>query len=281
MRTAESPNPSIPGFLRLVTIVECVVVLAAATALFFLPGLSIDIWAWAVPPFNSRYVGAIYFGALLPLVVFAITARWSPGRVVLWMILTFTATIGLVMLLHISSFEWSRPATWGFWFLYLFLPLNAIVFLVLLRRLKASAAVETPLVLRLLLLLLALGLGLHALGLLIAPQLVTAYWPWPIDAFHGRIYAATFLTPAVGALVMLRRSSPAERLTLGLTLMTGGLLSIMAIVWTSFTVSPDLRVDYRNLGTWVFFVMNLLLAFVGALLLASAAWRPKAAPAAA
>jgi hypothetical protein len=229
-----------------------------------------------VPPFNSRYVGAIYFGALLPLLVFAVSGRWAPGRMILWMILTFTAIIGLVMLLHFRSFEWSRPATYGFWFLYLFLPLNAAVFLVVLRRWRSAAAVETPLILRVLLVLLALGLILYGLGLLVAPRLVTFFWPWPIDAFHGRIYAATFITPGVGALVLLRRSAPSERLTLGLTLLTVGSLSIVGVVWTSLFVPAANKVDYLNLGTWAFFLLNLALAFGGLLLAASAALRPRA-----
>ena len=276
MSAVKSSNPPIPGFLQFVTIVECIVVFVAAAGLFFWPGYARDLWAWAVPPFNSRYVGAIYFAALLPLAIAAVSARWSPGRVVHWMILVFTATIGLVMLVHFRNFEWARPATWGFWFLYLFLPLNAVVFLFRLRNLQAASAVPTPLPLAGLFLLLAVALGLHGLGLLIAPQLVSAYWPWPIDAFHGRIYAATFLTPAVGALVMLRRSSSAERLTVGLGLLTLGLLSIVSVVWTSLTVPPAAQVDYRALGTWAFFMLNLLLAFAGLLLLGAAAWRQRA-----
>lgn len=72
--------------------------LVAAVGLFFLPNLSRNLWAWDVPPFNSRYSGSIYFAALLPLVIFAVLGRWSPGRVVLWMIFTFTRTIAVVML---------------------------------------------------------------------------------------------------------------------------------------------------------------------------------------
>ena len=149
------------------------------------------------------------------------------------------------------------------------MPVNAFVFLLALRRLRSVAA-AAPLA------LLALALLLHGLALLVAPMLVTAYWLWPLDAFHGRLYAATFLTPAVGVLVLLRRSSPVERLTLGLTLMTLGALSIVGVVWTSLTVPLAAKVDYRHLGTWVFFAMNLLLGFAGCLVAGTAVLRARA-----
>ena len=128
------------------TWVECAVVAGAAGLLYLLPKWGgTDIWAWQTPPFNARYVGAIYLGALVPLVILAVTARWSPGRVVLWMIFTFTASIMVVMLAYADRFEWTRLATWVFWALYLFLPVNSAVFLWRLRDLEPPGLVEqTP-----------------------------------------------------------------------------------------------------------------------------------------
>lgn len=262
-------NPKIPTFLRLVTFVECVVVFAAATVLFFLPALGQSIWAWAVPPFNSRYVGAIYFAALLPLVTKAVVGRWAPGRVVLWMIFTFTTSIMVAMFIHWNDFEWSRPATWAFWFLYLFLPINSAVHLYLLRNVTPGGERPTPTVWQYVLLATAIVLGLYGLALLLVPETVTSFWPWSIDAFHGRIYAATFLTPAVGAWLIRQKGAPSEQLTLGLTLLTLGVLSIAGVIWTSATVPPDRQVNYAGLGTWAFFAMNVVMALAGGGLVAS------------
>lgn len=271
-------NPRIPSFLRLVTWVESLVVFAAAAVLFSAPSLGARLWAWSPPPFNSRYVGAVYFAALLPLVVMAVMGRWAPGRLVLWMILTFTTSIMIVMLFNVPLFEWSRWGTWAFWFLYLFLPLNSIIFLVRLRGWAPSEPRDSPGggLMR----AIAAVLVLYGLALLIVPEAATSFWPWPVDAFHGRIYAATFVTPAVGAWLLRDRGAAREYLVLGLTLAVLGVFSIAGTMWTSATVPPERQVDYAALGTILFFAMNLLLA-VGGTALAAIGGRPGRAGAAA
>jgi hypothetical protein len=259
-------NPRIPSFLRLVTWVESLVVFAAAAGLFFAPLLAARVWAWSPPPFNSRYVGAVYFAALLPLVVMAVVGRWAPGRLVLWMIFTFTTSIMIVMVFYIPQFEWSRWATWAFWFLYLFLPLNSIIFLVRLRSWAPSEPKPSPggWLMR----ATAAVLALYGLALLVVPEAATSFWPWPVDPFHGRIYAATFVTPAVGAWLLRDKGAGREYLVLGLTLAVLGVFSIAGTMWTSATVPPDRQVDYGAIGTILFFAMNLFLAAGGAALAA-------------
>jgi hypothetical protein len=157
-------NPPIPTFLRLVTWIECLVVFLAAFGLFFFPTLEHDFWAWSIPAFNSRFVGAIYFAALVPLLVFAILGRWSPGKLVLWMIFTFTACIMVAMVVHFQAFEYGRVATWVFWPLYFFLPFNSAIHLFIYRNAKQGDAQPTPLLMKLLLLVMAVVLGSYSLG---------------------------------------------------------------------------------------------------------------------
>jgi hypothetical protein len=118
---------------------------------------------------------------------------------------------------------------------------------------------------KLLLLVMAVVLGSYSLGLLVAPELATAFWPWPIDSFHGHIYLATFLTPAVGALVLLRRASAVEYFTLGLTLITFGVLAPLGVVLTGLFERPG-QVNYASLGTWVFMGIILSAVALGLLL---------------
>ena len=155
-----------------------------------------DVWAWQTPPFNARYVGSIYLGALVPLLILAITARWSPGRVVLWMIFMFTTAILLVMLAYADRFEWARFATWVFWALYLFLPVNSAVFLWRLRGLPLAGAgsrsrrrARGPHAAR------ARVRRLRARAPRSSPPTRPASGPGRSTPSTRRIYAATYLTP--------------------------------------------------------------------------------------
>jgi hypothetical protein len=250
-------NPRVPTFLRAVTWIECGVVASAALLLLTMPVRGgADIWAWITPPFNARYVGVIYLGALVPLLVLAVSGRWNPGRLVLWEIFVFTTAIMLVMLAYAGRFEWARVATWVFWPLYVFLPVNSAIYLWKLRDWR----VPEPLVhIRAALIALAVVLGGYGLALLLIPETATDPWPWPVDAFHARIYAATYLTPAAGALVIRNGATPEELRTLGLTLVTFGIAALIAVPTNT-----------------AFFLLNAAPILAGAALLLSA--RPASAP---
>jgi hypothetical protein len=99
-----------------------------------------------------------------------------------------------------------------------------------------------------------------------APSAAAGFWPWPIDDFHARIYAATFVTPAVGAWVIRARGSAAESRCVGATLMTLSVLSIVAIAWTSAGLPVARQVDYARAGTWGFIGINAALLLAGAYL---------------
>jgi hypothetical protein len=258
-----SDNPLIPSFLRLVIAVECSVVFVAAVLLFLLPGFAEDVWAWTIPPFNARFVGAVYFAAYIPLIIFWSTARWTPGRLVLWMIFAFTALITVVMFIHWDTFAWNRPSTYlVFWPLYIFLPVNSAVFLFKSQGVQRVRTSETPAVWRIILPVFALFGGIYGLGLLIVPETFASFWPWNVDAFHARIYASAFVTPAVGAWMLSRRGAASEYLTFGLNLLAGGFLPILGTLWTNAGLPAERQIVFDS-GTWAFFVLFLFTGILG------------------
>ena len=265
-------NPPIPSFLRWVTAIEGSIVLAGGFLLFFLPALAADLWPWSIPPFNSRFVGAVYLAAYLPLALFWFVPRWIPGRLTLWMILAFTTLVMLVMFTHWDAFAWDRPSTFIiFWPLYIFLPINSTIFLL---RSKGAGAVngyDGPASLRIVLQGFALLGTLYGLGLMIAPEALTSFWPWKVDAFHGRMYAAAFVTPAVGTwLLSLRCQFAVEYLSMGLNLAAGGFLPLLGTLWTNLSVPVERQVNFSSAGTWIFFLLLFLTGVLGIVLIQSA-----------
>ncbi len=265
-------NPTVPRFLRLVLAMECSVVFAAGVLLFFLPGLAAELWPWTIPPFNSRFVGAVYLAAYIPLILFWYLPRWIPGRLTVWMILIFTAMILLVMIIHWNAFEWDRPATFlVYWPLYIFLPINSAIFLLRSHGAGVAKGYDGPPLLRIALLIFALAGGAYGLGLLIVPEPLTNFWPWEVDTFHARMYAAAFVTPAVGAWIMsFRRRFAAEYLSLGLNLVAGGFLPILGTLWTNMDVPIERQVNFSSAGTWVFLIFSFLAGIFGLLLVNAA-----------
>ncbi|MDQ2693362.1 MAG: hypothetical protein M3Y68_15095 [Chloroflexota bacterium] len=265
-------NPAVPSFLRLVVAVECSVVFVAGVLLFFLPGLASELWAWTIPPFNSRFVGAVYLAAYIPLIIFWFVPRWSPGRLTLWMILTFTTLVMLAMLIHRDAFEWDRAATFIFWLLYIFLPINSAIFLLRSRKAAGPGGFREPAALRIPLLIFGFLGGAYGLGLLLAPEALTRFWPWQVDAFHGRMYAAAFVTPAVAAWILSStRGLPADYLSLGLNLIAGGFLPVLGTLWTHIQVSVARQIDFGSAGAWIFLSFFLVTGIFGIILTAVAA----------
>src|SRR6266496_513029 len=103
------------------------------------------------------------------------------------MIFVFTTAVMIAMLVHRDKFEWGRPVTFLFWFLYLFLPVNSVIHLYRLRGWEPALALPTHGGWSLVLAAAAFVLGLYGLWLLFAPQSAASFWPWPVDAFQGRV----------------------------------------------------------------------------------------------
>lgn len=275
-------NPRLPTFLRVVLGIECLAVGAAAIALFGFPDWSREHWAWPTLPYHSRFMGAAYWAALVPLVIGTAYGRWAPGRLVLFMVLVFTSSLALVMLPYAAAFAWERPATWGFFGLYLFLPVNAALFLFRLRHWPPSLVVPATPLQRAVLGLIGTGVLGYGLAMLVTPIAATAFWPWPVDAFHARLYAAIYITVGAAGWWLRRPSAPIERSLLGITLCVFGIASIAGLVWTSAGMPPARQIDLASPGTWLYVGIDCAVAVIGMVLITLrapyAAGRPACAP---
>ncbi len=108
--------------------IAVIVVLAGGTLLFFAPSVVLPFWPWDVPPFNARFLGAIYLAEAVALSAFIRTNRWSPGRLALIVAVLFTVPATLGTLVHIDQLYWpgKRAALWFILYgAYILLPLLA------------------------------------------------------------------------------------------------------------------------------------------------------------
>ena len=256
--STQDRNPGLTPLLRIVTFVEVIVLFGAGFGLFFLPDLARELWPWAPAPFNTRFLGSIYFTALLPVAVMLIAGRWAPARGVLPAIFVFTTIVLFVSVFNFDLLDFQRWGTYLWFVLYVILPINSAYHMGLFRRLPPADPIATPAAWRVYLLGVSIVLGLYSVALLIAPETFTGFWPWKIDAFHGRMYSAVFASGAVGLWAAARVAARIEFFTAGLTLATFGLFSILGLLLVDAAAH---RVDWSQPGVWLWvggFAVGLL-----------------------
>jgi hypothetical protein len=245
--SARSDNPELTPLLR-VFIGIVVVVLVIGSGLFFVPDVVRAGWPWDIPPFNARFLGAIYLAGLAGVSVLLFANRWAPARVALPMGVTFTAVVSIASLIYLDHFNFVQTRTQLWFFLYIIPCLISAYFFWMYRRLPPAGPDPPPPPWRGLLLAEGALLGLYGVGMFLAPGFFTSFWPWRIDDFHARIYSALFVTAAVGALTLARAAAPSEYLVMGLTHAVLGPAAILGVVIVD---AAQHRVNWSSPGTWL------------------------------
>lgn len=106
-----------------------------------------------------------------------------------------------------------------------------------------------------------IALGSYGLLLLVAPAAASWFWPWKLENLHAQqLYSVTFLTPALGAWVLLRGTTRNEQKTLGLTVAAWGLMPIIALFRADVTVK---RVRWDMPETWLWLALFAAMAGIG------------------
>ncbi|MBC7878515.1 MAG: hypothetical protein H7Y59_15195 [Anaerolineales bacterium] len=255
-----SNNPILPALLRVFNWTEAMLLLIAGSV-FFLPDLVRPHWPWVIAPFNAGFVGAVYLGSFTATALMVLHNRWAPARIVLPMIFVFTTIVLGIILFNLDKFDFQNPVTFVWILFYIALPINSAYHLWLLRDLAPANAHPTNERWRYFLFAFAALLGLYGLTLIVAPVAASAFWPWPIDAFHGQMYSGAFITMAVGSYLIARKAASVEWQTLGLTLIVIAATSIVGLVWVNATVPLDKKVNWALSGTWAWLI---LIAVIGA-----------------
>jgi hypothetical protein len=176
----------------------------------------------------------------------------------------FTGIVLVVSIIHADRFSFDRPLAWVWFALYALLPFYTGYALWTHRRLRASGDAPPVWLLAAMAVPGAL-MGLYGLGLLVAPETLTGFWPWPVDAFHGRLYAAVPLAPALAAFLLVRRAPPADLFGTGATLFAASAWIILGVVVTDASTNT---VDWRSAEPWIWVGAFAYVALLGLAMIA-------------
>jgi hypothetical protein len=257
---SNSIKTAVPQGLWIAMAVSVVLLLMVGGTLYFAPSLAQLYWPWKLTPFNTRFLGAMYLSAVLPLLFCIMRPQSAPLRIVLPMFAFFTTFLLLVSCAHISSFHESRTSSHIWFGLYGMDSFVALYFLWSRRqqllRMDSVRSPRWPTIYR----AEAILLGGYGGGLLLAAPLFAPFWPWPLDEFHSHLYSGLFLAGALANWYLSHSASWIERLTLGLTqTVLGGLIGIG--MWV---VDAKLhRLNWASPSPWIWLTVFGLFCCIG------------------
>jgi hypothetical protein len=264
----QAENPALSTLVRAFAVVV-VVVLSAGILLLVSPDTVSPRWPWKLTPFNARFLGAFYSAELIAMGWLFWRNRWSPGRLVLIMALCFTLIVSLACLGHLERFNFGRKGPWIWFLLYVGSALLSAYFLWRYWLLPhPGRTLSEPW--RLFFITQGIVVGGYGVALLISPETAGAFWPWPLDRFHGQVYSGIFLAAALGSFVLAWRAAPEELLVFRATLIALGLAAVASLILADAAVH---KVDWSTSGTWIWIGAFLAIAVAGAL---SVAWGARA-----
>jgi hypothetical protein len=259
-------NPALPGSLRFFSAFVVLVLLVGA-GLFLVPDLVKPRWPWKLAPFNARFLGSFYLAELVAMVALLIWNRWSPARMILLMAFVFTLVVFVMSAMHLEQFDFARKNGWLWFIVYGASALISGAFLWNGRDTAPVDAAPGAGKWRGYFVVEGLILGLYGLGLLVAPTVFSAFWPWPIDVFHAQVYSAIFITAAAGTWLLSRHAPREELVALGAAQLALGALAVIGLVITDSAVK---RVDGAAAGTWLWIALFGLIGLSGVIKLAAA-----------
>src|SRR5262245_11028518 len=82
---------------------------------FFIPEHVDKAIPWLIPPLHARFVGAIYFGAVILMSGSILARRYDEVRVSTVIVAIWTGALFVISLFYLSEFDFSRGPVW-FWF---------------------------------------------------------------------------------------------------------------------------------------------------------------------
>jgi hypothetical protein len=274
MPPAPASNPPLPERFRIFTLMALAVAVLGLT-LLVAPGLMRPNWPWEMRLFETRFTGAMYVPVAAVLIFLAMTNRWSPGRVAIWMGFVFGAVAIAVTAVYAGRrFDFSGPAAW-LWFITYVSTAAVLGRNLWINRNTPPVGGPPQSGWRLFFLAQAAVLFLYALALLAFPDAATAFWPYRGDILGTQLYSSVFFAAAIGAWLLARRATRAEAVAYGLGAAGLGAGLIIAEIVAADAIrsaGADWTLPDGGILRWTWTVGTAALVVVG---LASMTFRPR------
>lgn len=210
---------------------------------------------WLVPPLHARFIGVIYFSAVVLMGCSMLANRYAEVKAATFIVALWTGMLFVISLFYLSEFNFSRGPSW-FWFgAYILYPI--IGFWVAWNHRNEhdeSAGSKLPSWMQTYFLFQGLIITLLSLALLFAPNLMTDLWPWKITPMLAQIYSGPFLAYGLGSLISAGQHT---------------WLEVRIVAWASFVLAVGVLITstiHRELfstsspSMWIWFVGFLLIA---------------------
>ncbi|PSB04578.1 hypothetical protein [Merismopedia glauca] len=253
----------VPRVLWITMLISVVLLLFVGGMLFFQPDLAKIYWPWKLTPFNTRFLGAIYLSAIIPLLFCLIRPQSAPLRIVLPMFAFFTTYLLVVSGLYTDNMISGKKSVPIWFFLYGMDSFAGIYYLWNTRKqvLKVGSG-RSPKWCQLYRFQ-AILLGVYGLGLLLLAPIFSSLWPWTLDSFHSHLYSGLFLASTLGLWLLSYSNLRSEHLMLNLTQAAlGGLISIG--LWV---VDAQIhKLNWNSPNPWIWSSLFALFGLIGLLL---------------
>ncbi len=253
---------------RIALLVSAGLAAGAGLQLFFAPEQTDEYFAWTIqPPLTAAFLGAMYLGAIVLLVLAAREEVWANARVAFFATTCLVPLLFLVTLIHLERFHTDSDntitlaGTWIFITTYGWLPLLLVAALVV--QLRATGAdpprlFPLPGWLRSALVVHAAVLLALGIAYLAVPESVDSLWPWELTPLTGRAAGAWLVSVGVAAAAGVWEND-LQRIRVPLaTYLALSVLSAVALARYSGTV------DWGHPGAWAILAVLASMLAVGA-----------------
>jgi len=203
---------------------------------------------WLVPPLHARFLGVLYFSAVVFTAGSILARSYAEVRIVVPVIAIWTGLLFVISLFYLGEFDYRRGPVW-FWFgSYFFYPLIGLWFMWQDRsRRETISGPHLPLWGRRYLLMQGVVVTTLALALLLTPDFMVNVWPWKITRLLAQLYSAPFLAYGLSSLLLSRQRTwlEARVLVIAAFVLAGGVLLASVIHGGLFS--------FANAAAWLWF----------------------------